>query len=160
MTEVDDLVHAVEALTTSAEQPTIHYWKTHPEAGLQLPSEKILEIHLDISRKLAPAIASVIDNHIETKMPVVLDGDYILPELIAQYSDRVKAIFLYEDDEDQIVKNYLWREPDQREQRKRAQVSWLLGRWLHDECERLGLAAIPSRPWETVVERAIAGIEA
>ena len=156
MTEVDDLFHAVEALTTPAQQPAIHYWRTHPEA-VELPPERILELQLNVSRAMSPAIATVIDNHIETRMPVVLDGDYILPELIAEYSNRVKAVFLYEDDEDHIVKNFLLREPDEGQQRKRAQVSWLLGRWLRDECERLGLAAIPSRPGETLVERAIAG---
>jgi 2-phosphoglycerate kinase len=155
MTEVDDLVHAVEALTTPADQPEIHYWRTHPEAGLQLPAENVLEIHLDICRKLAPAIGSVIDNHIETGIPIVLDGDYILPESIAHYSERVSAVFVYEDDEDQIVENYILREPDEGRQRKRARVSWLFGRWLREECERLGLSAIPSRPWKTVIERAI-----
>ncbi len=157
--EVDDLFHAVEALTTPVQQPSIHYWRTHPEAA-ELPPARILELQLNVSRTMAPAIASVIDNHIETRMRVVLDGDYILPELIAEYPNRVKAIFLYEDDQDQIMRNYSSREPVEGQQRKRAQVSLLLGRWLRDECERLGVAAIPSRPWETVVERTITAVVA
>ena len=110
--EADDLFCVAETLTTPAEQPAIHYWRNHPEA-VDFPSQKILELHLDVSRTMSPAIASVIENHIDTRMPVILDGDYILPEVIAAYSNRVKAIFLYEDDEDQIVKNFLLREPSE-----------------------------------------------
>ena len=157
ISEIDDFFCVAETLTTPAEQPAIHYWRTHPEA-VNYPPQRIVELQLDVSRSMSPAIASVIENHIETRMPVILDGDFILPELIVEYSDRVKAVFLYEDDEEQIVKNFLLREPDEGTQRKRAHVSWLFGQWLREECERHGLSAIPSRPWKTVVERTLAAI--
>lgn len=56
----------------------------------------------------------------------------------------------------QLLNNYLAREPDEGKQRKRAQISRLFGDWLRSECERLGLIAIPARPWETVLDRVIA----
>lgn len=155
--EVDDLFHAVEALTTPAQQPLIHFWQTHPEAA-GLPAEEILAQHIEVCRALSPAIAAVIDNHIRTRMPIVLEGDYILPELAAEYPNQVKAVFLYEEDPDQIVRNFLNREPAQGEQHKRAQVSALFGTWLRAECKRLDLVALPSRPWDTTVERIIASI--
>ncbi|MCB0710945.1 MAG: hypothetical protein KDD67_01305 [Ignavibacteriae bacterium] len=155
--EVDDLFHAVEALTTPDQQPLIHFWRTHPESA-DFPATKVLELFLEVSRAISPAVRSVIDNHIETQMPVVLDGDYILPELIAEYSDRVKSIFLYEENHHQIVDNYLQREPMAGDQHKRAEVSLLFGDWLRDECKRLGFLAMPARPWETVVERAVAAV--
>ena len=153
--EADDLFHAIESVTTPEQQPAIHHWRTRPEAR-ELPSERMLELHLETCRAMSPAIASVINNHIETRLPVVLDGDYILPELIARFPDRVKAVFLYEDDQARILENYLSREPGEGNQLRRAQVSVLFGGWLRDECARHDLAAIPVRPWRTAVERAIA----
>ena len=34
------------------------------------------------------------------------------------------------------------------------------GEWLRQEAERLGVAAVPTRPWDTVLERVIATIDA
>ena len=31
--EVDDLVEALQAMTTPEQQPILHYWRTHPEAA-------------------------------------------------------------------------------------------------------------------------------
>ncbi|MEM7017340.1 MAG: hypothetical protein AAF512_08380 [Pseudomonadota bacterium] len=159
ITEVDDLFIALECLTTPEQQPEIHYWRTHPEAT-ELPAEKILERQLALSRVMSPMITAVVNNHIETVMPIVLDGDYILPEIIAPPNnkqlldaDRVQAVFLYEPDEQQIVKNFAQREPNEGTQTKRAQVSWLFGQWLKNECEQYGLIALPARPWDTLIPR-------
>ena len=55
ITEVDDLLHSVEALTTEAQQPMIHYWRTHPEAQ-DFPPEQILPIHLDVCAHCSPRL--------------------------------------------------------------------------------------------------------
>jgi hypothetical protein len=68
-------------------------------------------------------------------------------------------VFLYEDDEDQLVQNYLQREPDSGPQHGRARVSWLYGQWLRQECARHGIPALPARPWHDVFERVRAAIE-
>jgi len=155
ITEVDDLFRAVEAATTPDQQPSLHFWRTHPEEAESAP-ERILKIHLDTCLAMTPSIAAVIDNHIETGMPVVMEGDYVLPELIARYAHRVNAVFLIESDPGQIERNLRSREPDQAHQRKRAEVSFLHGRWLEDECARFGLTCVPARPWEDVLQRVIA----
>lgn len=49
--------------------------------------------------------------------------------------------------------NYATREPDRAAQADRANVSWLYGQWLKEECHRLGLPALPARPWETLHSR-------
>jgi 2-phosphoglycerate kinase len=152
--EVDDLFHAIEAATTPDQQPSLHFWQTHPEA-LESTPDRILSNHLDTCRAMGPSIAAVIENHIRTAIPVVLDGDYVLPELVAAYRDRVKSVFLIEDSPEQIVGNLLSREPDEGIQRKRADVSVLFGQWLRRECSRFGLVSIPVRPWATTVQRVI-----
>ena len=155
--EADDLFHAVEAMTTADQLPALHYWRTHPEAEL-LPPERILELHLAACRTLVPAIAAVIRNHIETRMPVVLEGDYLLPANVLASGPRTRALFLVEDDQAQIVANLRAREPSVVTQDKRARVSVLHGQWLRAESARYGLPVLAPRPFETLLERALQAV--
>jgi 2-phosphoglycerate kinase len=162
ITEVDDFQVVLETMTTPEQQPIIHYWSTHAEAA-NLPAERIVEQIIAIGGVMAPALAAVIANHIETSTPLVLEGDFILPALAARpmfgeyaAAGQVRAVFLVEEDEAQIAANYLAREPDNGPQAGRAHISWLYGQWLRGECERLGIPVLPARPWETVLERVAA----
>lgn len=165
ITEVDDIVIALEELTTPTQQPEIHFWRTHPDAAAELPVDDILVHQINLARALAPALRAVIANHIETSMPVILDGDYLLPEFCVDTDsgtnttiERVRSVFVYEDDEAQIVSNFLQREPGAGPQHKRAQVSWRYGQWLQEECARYDQIAIRARPWDTLavrIERAL-----
>lgn len=162
ITEVDDLCIALKALTTPEQQPALHYWHTHPEA-MHWPAQEILALHLAVCRALAPVVEAVAANHVETRTPIVLEGDYLLPETVAQWRlskgmSRVKAVWLYEPDESQITRNYALREPDAGEQSKRAHVSWLFGNWLQAECHRHNLTALPARPWDSTLERMLLAI--
>ena len=152
ITEVDDFQVLLETLTTPEQFPALHYWQTHPEAGEE-PAERILERTLEVARVMTPGLRAVIDNHLAEQTPVVLEGDFLLPELLTSVSSRVRGVFLYEHDEAQIVANFLQREPEAGSQTKRARVSWLYGQWLKREAEARGLPALPAQPWETLLER-------
>jgi hypothetical protein len=65
-------------------------------------------------------------------------------------------VFIHEDEE-QIARNYLAREGES--QPDRARISWCASEWLRTEAERLGLPAVPARPWDTVFDRCLAAIE-
>ena len=162
--EIDDIVEALFAMTTPEQQPALHYWRTHPEAGAW-PPERIVELHLETARALAPAVEAVIENHLATDMPVVIEGDYLLPETATRESfgdvaneGRVRAVFLVEPDSARLVSNFRSREPADGEQRGRATVSALFGAWLAAEAARQGASAIAPRPWRTVLQRAMAAI--
>ncbi len=164
ITEVDDFQALLERMTTPEQQPAIHFWRTHP-APEALPAAEIVQHLLDQSRALGLGLEGVIANHLETRTPVVLEGDFVLPALAAQASflghangGRVRAAFLHEPDEPQLLANYLSREPERGPQVKRAQVSWLHGQWLRHEAERFGMPVVLARPWETVLERLIAAV--
>ena len=157
LTEVDDMHITALTLTTPEQQPALHYWRTHPEA-IDLPPEKILDLFIDTCRALQPAVTAVIENHLEMDTPVVLEGDYILPEVLAgdPWRGRVRGVFVYEPDAEAIVSNFAAREPHEGEQTKRAHVSRLHADWLRAECARHGVPAVPARPWDTAVDRVIA----
>lgn len=155
--EIDDIVQALLAMTTPQQQPALHYWHTHPEAA-SLPPRDILQLHLATCAAIAPAIEAVIANHLDTDMPVIIEGDHLTPELAARTQfcgftagRRVRAVMIAEQDEDQIVANFQAREG--AEQRGRAQVSALHTAWLTEQAHQHGIPMLPSRPWHASLDR-------
>jgi 2-phosphoglycerate kinase len=162
ITEVDDFQVLLEALTSPQQMPALHFWRVDP-AFAQMTPDAIMTQSLEIGHLLAPGLEAVIGNHLEAGTPVVLEGDFIHPDLATRESfagqpnrGRVRAVFLHEPDEPQYVANYLAREPGAGSQDKRARVSWLKDRWFKAEAERLGIPVVSARPWDTVLERVIA----
>lgn len=164
LTEVDDFQVILEKLTTPQQMPLLHFWRTHREEFSHWTEEKRLAHFIRVCNEVfSPALEAVIANHLETNTPVFLEGDFILPTLAKlpkfeniEAGGQVKALFIYEDNEAQITRNFGAREGT--EQKGRARSSWLFSEWLRQECARLSLPAIPSRPWDTVFERVIMAI--
>ena len=165
ITEADDIHQALISLTTPEQQPILHYWGTHPETR-QWSAEQILQHFLKVCDQMAPAFAAVIANHLETDIPLVLEGDYLLPALAAQSSfggfaneGRVRGLFIHEEDEEQFVQNYLQREPTSGRQERRARVSWLHSQWLVEQAHARGGIVVNARPWDTSFERILESLK-
>jgi 2-phosphoglycerate kinase len=157
---VDDFQVVLERMTSPERYPELHRWRLHPEEVLALDDEGMLAHTRGYAEVMADALEAVIGNHLESGPPIVLEGDFILPSLAWRSSydgvaadGRVRAVFVLEEDEDQLARNFLLREGER--QSRRARASWCYGEWLRQECERLGVPAIPSRPWETLLARAV-----
>ena len=165
LTEIDDFQVILERMTTPAQQPVIHFFRTDPEAFFRLDEAGKLAHAIDYATVMAEPLEYVIANHLDEGSAVVLEGDFLLPALAAQAlydgvpaSGRVRTLIVYEEDEGQIDRNYLAREGEL--QPVRARASWRHSEWLREEASRLGIPALPARPWETVVARAIALLDA
>ena len=159
ITEIDDLHIAVARLTTPEQQPELHFWRLHPDPG-KLSSDQALRHMIEVCRVMTPAVESVIANHLESRVPVVLEGDFIHPALCSQQSfcgqrnnRQVRMLIIDEDDEEQLLSNFAQREASLQPQR--AHVSWLYGRWLKREAEASRALVIAARPWETLFERVL-----
>lgn len=159
LTEVDDFQVILETMTTPEQQPVLHFWRTHP-APHTLAAEDIAKQVIEVGKVMMPGLVAVVLNHYESNAPVVLEGDFIIPALVAQpeitplyQSGRVRAVFVHEPDEAQLLANFLRREPEVGPQQLRAQVSWQYGQWLKQEAERYGIPVLDSRPWATAFER-------
>jgi len=152
LAEADDIVTALQAITTPQQQPVLHFWETHPEFRSWAP-EEIAARHFEVASALRPAYAAVIADHVEFAAPVVFEGDYLLPELAAEAGTAVRAVVLDEQDEDQIAANYLRREPGAQQQRDRARVSALVSAELARRARRCGVPVVPARPWSDGLDR-------
>jgi 2-phosphoglycerate kinase len=164
LTEVDDFHIVLKRMTTPAQQPALHFFDLHAAEVLLLDDEQMLGHLRDTSEAMSGAMELVIGNHLADGAPMVLEGDWLLPSLAVRpaydgipANGQVGAVFLYEEDEQQILRNYRAREGT--DQPHRARVSWYHSEWLRREAERLGLPAVPARPWDTVLERVIAALQ-
>lgn len=164
ITEADDIHQALLAMTTPEQDPLLHYWHTHPKTRQWTP-ERIVEHFIQLCQHLNPAFEAVIANHLETNIPLILEGDYLLPTLAVQTAfqaipntGRVRGILIHEEDEEQFIRNYLAREPASGRQERRARVSWLHSQWLVEQVHKHGGTVIAARPWQTSFDRILAAL--
>ncbi len=155
--EIDDIGQALKAMTTRDALPQLHYY----ESGVNWKDIGVkgnVDWLMGVSKEIIPAIKAIVDNHLEGNIPVIIEGDFLDPAFAASFDNpKVKAIFVHEADKDQIVQNYLAREGGNM-QCYRADISTVYGDWLADACNKLGVSVVESRPWDTLLERAIACI--
>lgn len=157
MAEADDIVTALRVMTSYEQLPALHYWEVHAETRSWAP-DRIADLHLRVCDTLRPAFAAIVADHVESGTAVVMEGDYLTPELAAAHAGAVRAVVIAEPDEDQLVANLAAREPGHDEQRLRARVSVAVGARLAERAERAGAAVVPARPWPdqvTRIERAL-----
>jgi 2-phosphoglycerate kinase len=160
---VDDFHVVLERMTSPERYPELHRWRLHPEEVLALDDAGMLAHTRAYAEVMAEALEAVIGNHLDSGPPIALEGDFILPSLAMQRTydgvaadGHVRAVFIVEEDEDQLARNFLTREGE--EQPRRARASWCYSEWLREECERIRVPAIASRPWATTLERALAAL--
>ena len=155
--EVDDISLALKAMTTQELLPAIHYWNTGVN-WMDIGIDGNVQWLIDVSKEIMPALKAIVEDHLKSNVPVIIEGDFIHPELLISFDNlNVKSIFIYEPDKNQIVQNYHAREGGNL-QNFRADVSSSYGNWLVEVSGKLGLKVIESRPWDTVVARIIDSI--
>ena len=151
--EADDIYLSVKAMTNSGCLPAIHRWGDEADwqaAGIQGNVSWLI----DVGREMIPALKAIVQRHIEDKVPVIIEGDFISPDLVKLLDHPLaRAVFLREDIP-QIVGNYLAREGGEP-QRFRAEVSAAYGRWIEGVCSLTGCPVIAARPWETALTRVL-----
>lgn len=173
--QVDDLRLAMQwsgvALPSAEDTEKLYFFDSVPDVW-QLPPERLCDAFIGVSEALAPAIAKVITNHVAIAEPIVLEGDGILPSLLARpdvreygAGEHVRAVFVVPENADMIFDNMLargWGIPgrNRTELRTNARAKWLYSQWLAKEANRYGLPVLEARPWDTLCERIMAAIEA
>jgi hypothetical protein len=106
----------------------LHFWRTDFGEYMSWTDERRVEHHVRVcSEVFLPVMWAVIADHLQTRTPVVYEGDFLLPEMatMATYGDepndgRVQALFVSEPDEAQVAAHYVEREGDRHPCRSRA----------------------------------------
>ena len=152
--EVDDIHLSVESVTTKECFPAIHYWDTDVD-WKDIGVDGDINWLIDVSKEMIPVLKAIVNRHLEDKLPVIIEGDFIYPEFTVSFDNpEVKSIFINEPHINQIMQNYLSREGGELQQ-YRAEISMAYGRWIADTCKENSIRLIEARPWDTALKRAI-----
>jgi 2-phosphoglycerate kinase len=131
----------------------------------QLSPEEFCKGLIAVGEVMSIAIEIIIDNHVATDAPIVIEGDGILPSLFARpivqkhvQSGYVRSVFLLEREELILYANMLARGRGvealpEAELRTETHAKWLYGQWLAEQASRFGIPALEARPWATLLER-------
>jgi 2-phosphoglycerate kinase len=165
VTQLDDVQVALEAVVSPEQQPLLHFWRTNwPEFAAYNDAEHVQHF-LAVSRTVfEPAIEAIISDRLDdAAMPAIIEGDFILPELMTRtaFGDRraagrVRGLIVDESDEGAIAANFTARHGG--DVALPAHANWLKSQWLRAESARLGVPVAASRPWTTSLDRAIDAI--
>ena len=156
LVRIDDFQCLLEAIISPEMVPDLHYWKIEPNWRSE-SVEWVVERLKSVSQAWMPGLAAVIKDHLEENIPMILEGDFILPELSTVFSNpRIKTIFVHEPSREQILQNYLSREGTH--QAHRANISYAFGNWLKENCEKHNIPVVESCPWNNLMERVISKI--
>jgi 2-phosphoglycerate kinase len=164
--QVDDLRLALQRNRVNLPQETEDFYFFQETTALwSLPPERLCNGLIAVGHALSPALEVVIENHVDTIASIVIEGDGILPSLVARpaVQDRathVRMVFLIEPEEAALFANMKDRNrgmADQTETELRNQVrmNWLYGQWLTSEAHTYGVPVLEPRPWSTLIERII-----
>lgn len=152
--EVDDVHLSVETVTTKERFPAIHYWNTGVNWKDIGVADNVNWL-IDVGKEMIPVLKELVNRHIEDKLPIIIEGDFINPEFTKSFMNpEVKSIFVNESDINQILQNYLSREGGDL-QNYRAEISIAYGKWIADTCNQNDIKLIESRPWDTALTRVI-----
>ncbi|MEV0258779.1 AAA family ATPase [Streptomyces sp. NPDC050732] len=157
--EFDDVVEAVQAITTAEQHPGLHHFDGAGDAA-DLSADRVLELQIATARALEPAVLGVVRNRLTVDVPAVVEGDYLTPAAAARAiregsarGRRVRAVFVHEGDPERIALNYASREPEHGVQRERAEISAAYSHRLSREAALHSLPVVDARPWDTLVSR-------
>lgn len=167
--QVDDLRLMLEWNTEPVQRPALHHFDDQAHV-YQHPADVITAWRIAMAEDTSRGIEIVIANHVSGRVPIVLEGDDIVPGLAAQRTfaqfdipvGAVHSIFVIEDDEAIIMANlrrrgrgfgFSSRTPD--EQANQVRVSRLYGEWLEQEARRHRLPVVTARPYDGLARRVI-----
>jgi 2-phosphoglycerate kinase len=167
--QVDDLRLALQwsRVTLPERTEELYFFLDTPDVWKR-PAERLCDALIAVGELISPAIEVVVASHLATGVPIIIEGDGILPSLIARPELRAQAsngeiqtVFLVESDEQMVFANMLERGRGiegraEEELRTEARAKWLYGQRLAEEAGQFHIPVLEARPWVSLNERILA----
>lgn len=164
--QLDDVRLALQSSRVTLPERTeaLYFFEETPNVW-RLPPERLRDGLIALSDVLSVAVEAVVEKHVTSAAPVLIEGDSIVPSMLtrrslrdAVHDKRVRPIFVIESEEEAIRASLEARgqehaTPTDTELRVEARAKWLHGQWLATEARDRGLAVLEARPWQTLALR-------
>lgn len=164
--QVDDLRLAMQYSRVSLPERTDRfYFFERTEDVWSLPIEDLVQGLIDVAELMVPAVRVVIDSHVVTDVPLVLEGDGVLPALVDDSvihphieSGRVRVCAVTAASAGELFENMIERGRgmdvgDVRRHRRHAEANAAFGRWLTEASRDRAIPVVRSRPFAALPDR-------
>lgn len=171
--QVDDLrlaLHASPAILPDRAD-RLCFFERAPDVW-HLPAAVLRDAIIDVAHLMMPAVRVVIDGHIATGAPAVIEGDGILPALSGDpvlrrhlLAGKLRFCCVVPDGIDELLENTLSRgrgieQLAMGERIRQAEMNVAFGEWLRAECACWSGPVVRSRPLATLPRGITAAITA
>lgn len=161
--EADDLRVALRTVTNREIHPELFTFVDHQNYLKEITQEEFVEKHLVVGDTVWLGINDIITKHVGFSERIIIDGDGVIPALLAKRDQTgVKAIFLYDDlegiRERQIKRNRnKKRTPEKIETNARFSLAY--SEAIRKQAEEHGFVTCKASPIETLFDRVVDIIE-
>lgn len=161
--QVDDYRVFLQKAVSASAKPSLHFFLS-PSAFYHFEPNILCNKLIELGDYMSPMLEAVIERHISTRVPIIIEGDSIMPSLAAKYSSQqtekpqVRSVFILELEEEKIFDAMQERGRNfnnwtKKEQEHKVKLSLHYGKWLFSELKKYRLPIINARPRETLRER-------
>lgn len=138
-----------------------HFWRRAPREHC--------DALINVGSVMSAPLEAIVENHVDQEIPVVIEGDGILPSLLArppmlERAGWIRAAFIVEPDESALRAALVARGGSWVAGRTQAEIEveangkWMFGQWIAAEALRHNLAVVEPRPRNTLPERLIEAV--
>lgn len=169
--QVDDLRLALQYSKVSLPERTERlYFFEGAEDVWSLPPEDVLQGFVDVAEVMVPAVRVVTDSHVVTNVPLVLEGDGILPALVDDpvirphiEAGHVRFCTVAAQTSAELFENMTARGRgmdvgDVERHRRHAEANHAFETWLVESSRAHGIPVVISRPFATLPDRILDAI--
>ena len=163
---VDDLRLAFQRADVTLPSGTeALYLDKQPGFRRRTPEEQRAAL-ISVGNIMSAALEAIVENHVDQRLPIVIEGDGILPSLLSrpavlERAAWTRAVFIVEPDEGALRtalasrggSRVVGRTP--AEHQAGVHANWMFGQWLAAEASQRKLAVVEPRPWDTLPDRLI-----
>lgn len=170
--QVDDLRLVLQYSRVSLPERTERlYFFEQTENVWSLPVNELVQGFIDVAELMLPSVRVVIDSHVVTNVPLVLEGDGILPGLlndpvIRPHAEAGSAKFctVSADGAGELLESMLRRDRgmdvgNAAQHRRHAEANAAFGQWLAKESRRYGIPLVGSRPFASLPNRILGTVQ-
>lgn len=159
----DDLRIGLRTVTNRDAHPELFTFVDNQNYLMEFTQERFIEEQFKTYTTVSIAVDDIINKHVGFNEKIVIEGDSVIPSLLVKRNqDGIKAIFLYDDQENILERQTIRNRNKKRTQEKleiNSRFCYAYSEAIRKQAEEHGYLAMKASPIETLFERVIAVLE-